>query len=82
MLLESNHKKDDRIRRKSYYADNPVWNAGLRINSVLLQLRMELNYYVVPVKSGIHSYPALRLACTGLSGFKTYGLAFEKRSYK
>ena len=43
---------------------------------------MELNYYVVPEKAGFHSYPELRFAYTGLSKFKTYGLAFEKPTNK
>ena len=70
------------MRRKVCHVDNPVCNVGLRIYTILAQLRMELNYYVVPVEAGFHSYPELRFACTGLSGFKTYGLVFDKLPYK
>ena len=78
MLLVS----DDRICRKAYHVDNPVCNARLESTQSPAQLRMELNYYVVPVEAGFHSYPELRFACTGLSGFKTYGLVFDKPAYK
>ena len=82
MLLDIDYKNDERIRLKAYNVDNSVCNAGLRIYSILHQLRIELNYYVVPPEVGFHSYPELRCACTGLSEFKTYGLAFEKPTYK
>ena len=54
MLLGVNYKNEYGIRRKAYNLDNPVCNAGLRIYSNHHQLRMELNYYVVP--------PELRLS--------------------
>ena len=60
----------------------PYVMRGARIYTILSQLRMELNYYVVQVEAVFHSYPELRFACMGLSGFKTYGLVFEKRSCK
>ena len=82
MLLDIDYKNDERIRMKAYNVDNPVCNAGLRIYSNHHQLRMELNYYVVPPETGFHSYPELRCACSGLSEFKTYGLAFKKPAYK
>ena len=83
MLIEGNLKNDSNIRRKAYNVDNPVQakrSSGLWQQQPASQPR-GLNYFVVPVESGFHSYPELRFACTGLSAFKTYGLAFGKQSY-
>ena len=57
--------------------DNPVCNAGLKSHPHITQLRRELNCYAVPEDPGVLSYPVLRLAYTGLSIFKTYGLVFK-----
>ena len=39
-----------------------------------LQPRSGLNYYVVPTGVSKFSYPELRFACLGLSGFDAFGV--------
>ena len=54
---------------------------GMTVSPTLPELRRSSTRYGVEgVECPYH--PELRYACTGLSIFKTYGLVFEKQSYK
>ena len=44
MLLDSNYKNEDKIRRKAYNVDTPVCNAGLRIHSIHRHSYPELRF--------------------------------------
>ena len=81
-MLESNYKNYGRIRRKAYNLNNPVCNAGLGIDQSSSNSVLGVELLRSSGRGRFSSYPELRFACTGLSGFKTCGLAFEKRSYK
>ena len=54
---------------------------GKMVSSVLPELRRSSTRYGVECVESLYR-PELRYACTGLSIFKTFGLAFEKQSYK
>ena len=68
-----------KIRRKAYNVNNPVCNAGLTSHLHSAQLRMELNYYVVPEDCAIVFTPCC-VPYTGLFTFKTSGLVLNNKN--